>query len=264
MNDAILQLDAGNLTGAAQSALNLVKTNPTNVTARTFLFELSCFSGEWERAEKQLDVIGHQDANAMIGSLIYKQNLKAERDRMHLFSHGTRPESAMRLPDYVEDLLKANELVREGKTGEARLMLDAVEENRPAFPCTVNGEAFSDFRDYNDMTVCVFEVIIKDSYVWLPFEQVEKIEFLERKSLRDIYWPQAKVEMTNGTSGEMFFPSLYVNTWKADDDKLRLGRSVDWRDLGDEIYVGEGARLFWMDGKDKSLLDIQTIEFTRD
>lgn len=261
MNDAILQLDAGNLTGAAQSALNLVKTNPTNVTARTFLFELSCFSGEWERAEKQLDVIGHQDANAMIGSLIYRQNLKAERDRMHLFSHGTRPESAMRFPEYVEDLLKANELVREGKTGEARLMLDSVEENRPAFPCTVNGENFSDFRDYNELTMCVFEVIIKDSYVWLPFEQVVKIEFLERKSLRDIYWPQAKVEMTNGTNGEMFFPSLYVNTWKSDDDKLRLGRSVDWRDLGDEIYAGEGARLFWMDGKDRSLLDIQTIEF---
>lgn len=261
MNDAILQLDAGNLTGAAQSALNLVKTNPTNVTARTFLFELSCFSGEWERAEKQLDVIGHQDANAMIGSLIYRQNLKAERDRMHLFSHGTRPESAMRFPEYVEDLLKANELVREGKTGEARLMIDSVEENRPAFPCTVNGENFSDFRDYNELTMCVFEVIIKDSYVWLPFEQVVKIEFLERKSLRDIYWPQAKVEMTNGTNGEMFFPSLYVNTWKSDDDKLRLGRSVDWRDLGDEIYAGEGARLFWMDGKDRSLLDIQTIEF---
>ena len=261
MNDAILQLDAGNLTGAAQSALNLVKTNPTNVPARTFLFELSCFSGEWERAEKQLDVIGHQDANAMIGSLIYRQNLKAERDRMHLFSHGTRPESAMRFPEYVEDLLKANELVREGKTGEARLMIDSVEENRPAFPCTVNGENFSDFRDYNELTMCVFEVIIKDSYVWLPFEQVVKIEFLERKSLRDIYWPQAKVEMTNGTNGEMFFPSLYVNTWKSDDDKLRLGRSVDWRDLGDEIYAGEGARLFWMDGKDRSLLDIQTIEF---
>jgi type VI secretion system protein ImpE len=261
MNDAILQLDAGNLTGAAQSALNLVKTNPTNVTARTFLFELSCFSGEWERAEKQLDVIGHQDANAMIGSLIYRQNLKAERDRMNLFSHGTRPESAMRFPEYVEDLLKANELVREGKTGEARLLLDSVEENRPAFPCTVNGEAFSDFRDYNELTMCIFEVLIKDSYVWLPFEQVVKIEFLERKSLRDIYWPQAQVEMTNGTNGEMFFPSLYVNTWKSGDDKLRLGRSVDWRDLGDEIYAGEGAKLYWMDGKDKSLLDIQTIEF---
>jgi type VI secretion system protein ImpE len=261
MNDAKLKLDAGDLKGAVEAALNLVKTNPTNEAARIFLFELSCFAGDWERAQKQLDVIGHQDANAMIGSLIYRQNLKAEGDRINLFEHGTRPETAMALPDYAEDLLKANELIREGKTAEARTMLDKVEEERPAFKCTVNGEGFSDFRDYNDPIMCVFEIIIKDQYVWLPFEQVQKIEFLERKSLRDVYWPQAEVEMTNGTNGEMFFPSLYVNTWKHDDDKVRLGRSVDWRDAGDEIYIGEGAKLFWMDGKDKSILDIKTIEF---
>src|SRR5687768_9146734 len=92
MNDAKLQLDNGNLTAAVESALRLVKTNPTNESARTFLFELSCFSGDWERAEKQLEVIGHQDAKAMVGSLIYKQNFKAERDRMKLFSDGLKPE----------------------------------------------------------------------------------------------------------------------------------------------------------------------------
>jgi type VI secretion system protein ImpE len=125
----------------------------------------------------------------------------------------------------------------------------------------VNGEHFSDFRDYNDATMCVFEIIVKDSYVWMPMEQVRKIKFLERKSLRDVFWPQAEVEMTNGTSGEMFLPSLYVNSWKNDDDSIRLGRSVDWRDAGDEIFIGEGTKLFWMDGRDRSILDIQTVEF---
>jgi type VI secretion system protein ImpE len=259
--DAKSQLDAGDLTSAVTSALNLVKANPTNETARTFLFELSCFSGDWERAEKQLDVIGHQDANAMVGSLIYRQNFKAERDRMRLFSMGMRPETAMPLPDYVEDLLKANTLVRDGKTAEARALFDQIEEKRPAFPCTVNGEHFSDFRDYNDATMCVFEIIVKDSYVWLPMEQVRSIKFLERKSLRDVFWLQAEVEMTNGTSGEMFLPSLYVNSWKHDDDSIRLGRSVDWRDAGDEIFVGEGTKLFWMDGQGKTILDLQTIGF---
>jgi protein involved in temperature-dependent protein secretion len=41
MNDAKLQLDAGNLSKAVEHALNLVKTNPTDASARTFLFELS-------------------------------------------------------------------------------------------------------------------------------------------------------------------------------------------------------------------------------
>ena len=264
MNNAKLQLDAGNLTDAVQSALNLVKTNPTNAAARTFLFELSCFSGDWDRAEKQLEVIGHQDVASMIGAKIYQQNFKAERDRMNFFSVGTRPETAMPPPPYVAGLYKANDLIRDGKTAEARQMLDEVEENRPAFSVSVNGEGFSDFRDYNDLTMCVFEIIVKDSYVWLPFEQVEKIEFLERKSLRDVFWPQAEVSMTNGTSGEMFLPSLYANSWKHPDDQVRLGRTVDWRDAGDDIYIGEGTRLFTMNGKDKSILDIKTIEFRRE
>ena len=39
MNDAKLQLDKGNLSAAIESAINLVKTNPTNEAARIFLFE---------------------------------------------------------------------------------------------------------------------------------------------------------------------------------------------------------------------------------
>ena len=112
--------------------------------------------------------------------------------------------------------------------------------------------------------MCVFEGFLKGNYIWLPFEEVISVEFLERASLRDIYWPQAKVELANGSVGEMFLPALYVNSWKSDDDQIRLGRGVDWRDVGDDIYVGEGVRLFWMDGQQKSALDIKTITFIRE
>lgn len=264
MNDAKLKLDAGDLKGAIEEAIKLVKTHPTNVAARTFLFELSCFSGDWDRAEKQLDAIGHQDANAMIGSLIYRQNFKCERDRMNLFANNTQPETIMGFPPYVKELLKAIDLVRTGELASARQILDQVDEDRPAFSVTVNGEGFADLRDYNDLTMCVFEAFVKDTYVWLPFEQITSVEFLERKSLRDVYWPQAKVEMTNGTSGEMFIPSLYANSWKHEDDQVRLGRTVDWRDLGNDLFVGEGTRLYWMSGRDKPILDIKTIVFNRE
>jgi type VI secretion system protein ImpE len=262
MNYAKLQLDAGNLSAALDAALRLVKTNPTNATARTFLFELSCFSGDWDRAEKQLDVIGHQDAGAMMGSLIYRQNFKGERDRMRLFSDGLKPEFMTPVPPYVEDLFSAINRLREGNTFEARSILDSVEEKRPAFKCTVNGEGFSDFRDYNDQTMCVFEAFHKDAYMWLPFESVQKVEFFKPKSLRDLYWIQAKVDLTNGMGGEMFFPALYCGSWKSDNDQIRLGRMTDWRDVGEEVFVGEGMKMFWMDGRDKSILDIQTIEFS--
>jgi len=261
---AKLKLDEGDLAGAIAAAIDAVKRNPTDVSARIFLFELSMFSGEWDRAEKQLDTIGHQDSVSAIGTLIYRQNFHNERERINLFEHGTHAGSITPIPKYVEDLVMATDLVRRGETFEARSLLDKVEEDRPAFAVEVDGERFEDFRDYNDLTMCVFEAFVKDNYVWLPFEQVVSIEFLERKSLRDIYWPQAKVELLNGSNGEMFLPSLYVNSWKNDDDQIRLGRAVDWRDLGDDVFAGEGVRLFWMDGQQKPALDVKTITFIRE
>lgn len=261
MNEAKAKLDAGNLSEAVSLALDAVRSKPADVPARTFLFELSCFSGDWERAEKQLDVIGQQDVNAMIGAQIYKQNFAAERDRLRYFHDGLMPECLMVPPKYVEKLLVANNYVREGNIADARKVLDEVEEERPAFECTVNGEKISDFRDYNDLTMCVFEVIVKESYTWLPFEHVKRVEFTAPKTLRDLYWVQAEVEMVNGTKGEMFLPALYSESFKSDNDQVRLGRMTDWRDLGEELFVGEGMRMFWFDGEHKSILDLKEIEF---
>ena len=164
-------------------------------------------------------------------------------------------------PAYVEDLLQANNRLREGNAAEARQILDDVEENRPAFACCVNDEEFSDFRDYNDATMCVLEAFLKDQYVWLPLEQIQQIVFFTPKSLRDLYWIQAEIEFLNGTNGEMFVPALYSDSWKSSDDRVRLGRMTDWRDAGEELFTGEGTKLFWMDGKEKSILDIRTIKF---
>jgi protein involved in temperature-dependent protein secretion len=36
---------------------------------------------------------------------------------------------------------------------------------------------------------------------------------------------------------------------------------TDWREVGSEVFVGEGTKLFWMDGRDKSILDISSIKF---
>ena len=263
MNEAKTQLDAGNLNGAIEAALAGVKAKPTDAQGRTFLFELSCYSGDWDRAEKQLDVIGHQDVNAMIGAQIFKQNFNAERNRLRLFSDGLKPEFLAPAPEYVEDLLKANNRLREGNAAEAREILDRVEEERPAFACKLNGTEKEDFRDYNDLTMCVFEAILKETYVWLPMEQVKRIEFFEPKSLRDLFWIQAKVEMDNGLGGEMFMPALYANSWKSDDDQVRLGRKTSWRDAGEEVYIGEGLREFFTEGEAKTILELKEIEFIK-
>jgi len=49
---------AGRLTDAIKALSAELRDNPTDVKRRTFLFELLCFGGEWERADKQLEVLG--------------------------------------------------------------------------------------------------------------------------------------------------------------------------------------------------------------
>ena len=264
MTQAKLKFDEGDLGSAIAAAIEQVKKSPTDLEARTFLFEMSLFSGEWDRADKQLDTLGHQNSTAAIGTLLFRQNIASERARINLFEHSSPPETVSELPEYVKDLLRAADSIRLGETAQARALLDSVEENRPAFRVKVDDVEFEDFRDHNDLTMCVFEAFIKDGYFWIPFEDVSSIEFLEKKSLRDIYWPQVKVELANGSGGEMFLPSLYVNSWKSGDDQIRLGRASDWRDLGDDVFVGEGTKIFWMAGTDKSILDMKKIEFLRD
>ena len=264
MNEAKALLDAGKLDEAIQATLNHVRTKPTDITARIFLFELSCFSGDWERAEKQLDVVANQDVNAMIGTLIFKQNFHAERDRLSVFNDGMIPECLMFPPKYIEDLVVAGTHIREDRISEARKLIDGVEETRSVFKCKINGEDSSDFRDYNDLTMCVFEVMVKESYTWLPFEHIDKITFMPAKSLRDKYWIQAEVEMTNGTAGEMFFPTLYVESFKSDDDQIRLGKATDWKEVGEDIFVGEGVRTFQYEGGYIPITQLETIEFIRE
>jgi type VI secretion system protein ImpE len=261
MNEARTLLDAGNLNEAIEAALKAVKAKPTDVPARTFLFELSLFSGDWERADRQLDAIAHQEANAMVGSIVYRQSLAVEKDREKLFSQGVMPEFIIPPPQYVMELIYAINRIREGNIAEAREVLDKVEEDRPAFTCKVNGEQVEDLRDYNDITSAVLEVIIKDKYIWVPLEQIVKLTIPEPKTLRDLFWLQAELETTNGTKGEVIIPALYSGSYRHSNDQVRLGRMTDWRDLGHDLYVGEGMKQFWMNGKDKPILEIKEIEF---
>ena len=72
-------LDAGNLTAAIEAATREVKAHPADVAARTFLFELLLFAGEWERALKQLDVV-EADAGS-VGRTSGSQHIEAMRAR---------------------------------------------------------------------------------------------------------------------------------------------------------------------------------------
>ena len=261
MMQAKTMFDAGQLGASIEEMTREVKAKPTETKLRIFLFELLCFAGDWDRAEKQLDVVGSQSVQAEIGVQVYRHNIKAERERERLFRDGLQPHFLREPPAYVDLLLAAINRLREGNLKEARETLDRAEEERPALSGKLNDQAFQDFREYDDRLSSVLELIVKDKYTWLPLEQIKRIEIAPPKHLRDLMWANARIEATDGTIGEVYVPTLYVGSSKHENDQVRLGHMTDWKQVGEDIYEASGLRLFLVDNEDKPVFELKTVEF---
>jgi len=254
-------LDSNQLSAAIAELTQDVKRHPADNRLRTFLFELLCFAGEYERAERQLDVIGHQNESVGIGIEVYRQLLKADKARQRWFADGLKPTFLLEPPSWIQQQLEAGNRLRGQQTDEAKALLQQAASTSSKLQGTLNGKPFADFRDSDDRLGPVLEVFLRENYVWLPFEQVKKITIPQPKHLRDLLWTPATIEAGEGAAGDVFLPVLYVGSHSEEDDQLRLGKITDWRGLGDGLAGGAGQKTFLVDNSELSILEIREIEF---
>ncbi len=57
-----------------------LKKQPLDVKRRTFLFELLCFAGEYDRASKHLDILSDANKEAAAGALLYRARAACGKD----------------------------------------------------------------------------------------------------------------------------------------------------------------------------------------
>ncbi|MEX0585354.1 MAG: type VI secretion system accessory protein TagJ, partial [Pirellulales bacterium] len=96
---------------------------------------------------------------------------------------------------------------------------------------------------------------------WIGWDQMERIEFHAPESPFDLLWRRTHMEVKNGPDGEVFLPATYVDTPTAANDALRLGRATDWRGEEENLVRGVGQRTLLVGDDDRSLMEIQLIEF---
>jgi type VI secretion system protein ImpE len=254
-------LDRAELDAAIAAQTQDVKANPGDLARRTFLFELLCFTGDWDRAEKQVDVLASASVEAGMAVQVYKSNIAAERQRDRLFAEGIAPHFLNEPPPYVDLQVEGIRRLATGDAAGAREHFDRAEEQRPSLSGQWNGTTFLDLRDYDDRVGGVLELIVKDKYAWLPFEQIRRIEMRPPSKLRDLVWIPTRVEALDGTIGEVFVPALYGGTSRSSNDQLRLGRMTDWKEVRDDLFIGLGQRLLLVDEADQPILETRAIEF---
>src|ERR1700730_9384333 len=84
---------AGRVSEAVAVLGSWLRDHPEDVAQRTFLFELLCFAGQYDRAEKQLSVLSQGAKEVQLGATLYYAALHAERNRNELFRTETFPKT---------------------------------------------------------------------------------------------------------------------------------------------------------------------------
>jgi type VI secretion system protein ImpE len=252
--------DQGDLPAAIAKVGDELKNDPADTKRRTFLFELLCFSGDLDRAGKQLDAIARGGTDSEIAVQQYRSALQAEKLRRLCFTQDMRPGLPNKIPPYTDLHLKAIQLLRENKVDEARTVLEEAAELKPTVNCTVNGEFFEDIRDADDVMGPFLEVFTANNYSWVPWEIVASVAITPPKHLRDLIWTPATVELTIGSLGEVLLPALYGQSYLHADNQVKLGRATDWRADIEGLALASGQRLLATGDRDWPLLEIREIQ----
>jgi len=223
---------AGRLDEAVQALGAEVRENPTDAKRRTFLFELLCFLGQYDRAEKHLNVLADAGPDAKLGAVLFFSALHAEKTRHELFSRKEFP------------FAPVSEAPRGG---------------------TIDGKPFEELEDADPRVGPRLELFAAGAYLWIPFEHIEAIEIQKPAKLRDLLWIPALVRtgpaFKEKELGEVLLPVLAPFTHQRSDVNVKLGRATEW-DADGELSVPFGQRCFLIDGEEVPILEIRKIEFT--
>lgn len=232
--DAVELYKNGQLSAAIEALGTELRRQPADTRRRTFLFELLCFAGAYDRAEKQLDVLAQGGKDALAGTMLYRAALHAQRTREDLFSTGQLP-----IP----------------------------EVSRGPVAGTLNGQPFQSLEDEDPRIGAHLEVFIAGSYTWIPFHYIDHIEMEAPKRLRDLLWLPALLKTTPDFRlqdlGEVLLPVLAPGSAAAANESVRLGRITTWEDgNGDREAVPAGQKGLLADGEEYPLLTVREIVFS--
>lgn len=252
---------AGRLSDARTQLVEEVKSSPANAGRRTLLFQVYSLLGEWDKAQRHLDVLAAQDAGRETGVQVYKNLMQAERKRLDVFRNGLLPSFLPGTPPYLELYRLACEKLKNGQIDEAINLFDDVNDQIPVISGTVNGKDFTGFNDTDVFLLFFLEIIAEERYIWIPFEKIREISIAPPKTLFDLIWVSAHITTWEGLALNCYLPVCYPESFLHADDRIKLGRMTDWNLVGGPFSRGAGQHVYQAGEDEISLLDIRDVTF---
>jgi type VI secretion system protein ImpE len=218
-------LQAGRLDEAIAALGAELREQPSDARRRMFLFELLCLAGNYDRAEKQLDILAEDDPSKRQRAMFYTLVLSAERLRQSMAASGDYPQTG-------------------GDSG----------------PGSWNGTRFTRLEDTDPRQYSHFEFITAAGYHRIPMAEVASVEMDAPARLRDLIWSPARMRFRQRPDDtvDALIPVLTAGAFKHVDPQVRLGRVTVWEQQ-DGIEVPCGQRMFQADDTVWPVLELRNL-----
>jgi len=249
----------GDLQGARTALMQEVRASPRDPKLRTFLFQMFCVTGEWERALTQLSVVAEFDKLALPMAQAYQMAIRCEVLREKVF-RGERMPTVFGDPgDWVPLLIEANRLLASNRPDEAARLRDEALERAPENPGVLNGIPCGWIADADPRLGPVLEVYVDGRYFWVPFMRVREMHLEPPEDLRDQVWMPARFIWSNQGEAVGFVPTRYPGSATAKNPAIAMSRLTEWHDVGEDWSLPLGQRMLVSDSEDVALMDVRQL-----
>lgn len=256
--DAREVLRSGDLLGAVEHLKREVRRAPRDARLRTFLFQVFCVTGAWDRALTQLALAAELDAMAIPMAQAYRAAIRCEMLRARVFEGKRSPTIFGQPENWMSLLVEANRVLAAGKPDEAEALRDAAFDEAPEAAGTLDGQSFSWIADADQRLGPMLEAFVDGKYYWVPFYRMRELTIEKPADLRDMVWMPAHFVWANGGDAVGFIPTRYPGSAEAGAD-LALSRRTEWQAQGN-WFVGLGQRMLTTDaGDDVPLMDLRSL-----
>jgi len=249
----------GRLREAIDLQERLVLDRPDDADGRLLLTELLLFAGSIDAAGAQLAAIPEQLPGMAEFIFAYRQLLGAAKKRQRLFDD-VDPQFLLDPPDHLSLRLQALDALRKNQLERAVDLLDEADSRATWVTGHVDGREVEGVRDGDDLFGPLLELLVDDRYVWIAWEQIERLRLSKPESLRDHLFMPASLVVVDSAERQVHLPALYPDSHRVADDDLRLGRATDWIATAGGPTRGIGQRILTFGAEELTLFDFTQWE----
>jgi type VI secretion system protein ImpE len=229
------------LDAALETAKEQVKSHPGDKQARHLYIDLLVLKGEYERADAQCNLAANFSPEDATGFGLLRHQLRAMAARNAWFAEGAVPQFPGEPSAREKQMLKLAIARKDGASGEALAILEALDEEGAAPQSEAAGNTLPFLRDADDRTAYVLEALTSGgAYLWVGFERIADLKLEPVTRPRDYAFRPARLTLRDGASAMVLLPAIYHGT--PAESALLLARETRWQQDDSGLTTGSGQR----------------------